>query len=199
VSVDGVPRPVPEAGIALPPGRHTLRIEREGFFDVIREVRIGRGTTEIDAVLLPKPSYLADYVASAERTRTLAYITGGTGLAVLAAGGGFLMWNQGRKNEAEKAFDDFTRDIAAQPGGTCNDPECEATLNLLFEDLETKRKRDIYGWIAVGAGGTAFATGALLYLLGDDPRRYDPSPESDVFGGVSLRVGPATLALSGTF
>lgn len=197
VEVDGVPQSNPAAGIRLPQGNHVVRVQRAGFFDVARQVHVDAGAAHtLEAKLLPTPDYWADYVASAQRTRTVAYVLGGSGALALAVSGGYLLWNQGQKRDAERAFDEHVERY--ERPGTCN-ATCMETSEILIEDLDAKRARDIYGWVGLGVGAAALGTGVLLYGLGDDPARYDPGAESDVFGGLSLTVGAAGLIASGRF
>jgi hypothetical protein len=46
-------------------------------------------------------------------------------------------------------------------------------------------------------GGAALSTGVVLWLTGKDAHRYEPKPESDVFGSLQLTpwFGPATAGL----
>lgn len=197
VEVDSVPQTNPDAGLLLPRGNHAVRVQRAGFFEVERQVQLAEGTTStLDVKLLPTPEYWADYVASSRRTRTIAYVLGGTGVLALAASGGYLLWNQGQKQDAERAVDEYLDEHEAS--GDCND-SCEETADILIDDLDAARKRDIYGWVGLGVGTTALAAGVLLYVLGDDPDRYEPGAESDVFGGLSLKLGPATVSAAGRF
>lgn len=199
VSIDGKPALAGSGGIGLPRGRHALRVQRAGFFDVNREVVLPPGSTVLDVRLLPTPEYLDHYIASARRQRTLAFVTGGSGLLVLLGGGAFLFWNQGQKNDAKRAFDDFAHEVEQKPGQQCDSSECDAKLGILLESLEEKRNRDLYGWLGIGVGGAALGVGTLLYLLGDDPNRYETTPESDVFGSLKLRLDARTLSVSGAY
>lgn len=199
VSVDGKPTLAGPSGLSLPRGRHSLTVERAGFYEVRREVLLPAGPTVLDIRLLPTPEYLDRYSAGAKRQRTLSFITGGSGLLLMAGGGTFLLWNQGEKNRAKGDFDDFVSEVERSPGGKCDSPECEAELGILLDSLEQKRDRDLYGWLGVGVGAAALSVGTLLYLLGDEPSRYDPGPESDVFGSLKLHFDARALTLSGHY
>jgi hypothetical protein len=199
VTIDGQPRLDHALGIALPLGRHTVRVQRAGFFDVVRDVEVKAGDNLVDATLLPTPDYLGDYVSRNRSQRTWSYVALAGGGALAAGGGAYLIWNQGPKDEAKKAFDDYAASVRATPSGQCPDDACETTLGILTEDLEAKRQRDVYGWVAVGVGAVAIASGAVLFALADDPARYEPRPESDLFGALRLSVGLQAVELSGAF
>lgn len=203
VSVDGKPRLDHARGLPLPIGRHQLKVERAGFFDLKRELIVQPGTNELDVALLPTADYLGDYVARARAQRTWSYIALGAGALTAGAGGVYLIWNQGQKNDAEESFDQLATEIESSPSGTCQGSQCDR-LELLLDDLDSKRGRDLYGWLAVGIGGAAVGTGVLLYALGDDPSRYEPNPESDVFGSLGLDllrvyVGLQSLSVTASF
>lgn len=198
VSVDGEPRLDYVRGMRLPVGRHALRVERAGFFDVQREVFVRPGVNRVDTTLVPRAQYLGDYVARASKQRTLSYVVFGAGALTAAAGGGLLIWNQGKKNDAGERFDAFVAATRDTPSGRCENETCEKMLKILLDDLDAKRRRDAYGWLGVAAGAVAVGASVVLFVLGDDPARYEPSPESNVFA-LSLRIGPTAAGLSGTF
>ena len=178
---------------------HHLRVERAGFFDVEREVLISRGTNTIDATLLPTPEYLDEYEGRARSQQTWSYITLGAGALVAAGSAAFLLWNQGEKDDAERRFDDYADSVQSSPSGRCPDDACATKLEVLADDLDDKQRRDIFGWVGVGVGAAGVAAGTLLYVLGDDPDRYETAPESDLFGSLSFAVTPSAVRLGGRF
>ena len=196
VTVNGEPRLDHTLGLRLPLGRHAIRVQRAGFFDVQRDITVLPGQQSVDVTLLPTADYLNDYVTRASTQRTWSYLTLGTGALLTAGSGAFLLWNQGQKNEAESEFDAFADGVEAEGG--CTD-SCEQTLGILVDELESRRDRDVYGFVGVGVGAATLAVGALLYVFGADPHRYDPKPESNVFGSLGLRVMPAGVELSSVF
>jgi hypothetical protein len=199
VTVDGRARLDHTLGLRLPLGRHSLRIQRAGFFDVDREVWVRPGNQTLDVILLPTPVYLADYVAGAERQRFWSYVSLGGGALIAGASAGFLIWNQGEKNEAERAFDDYADDVADSPTGSCTTDACESELDRLVDELDARRKRDVFGWVGVGVGAVAVGTGIFLFVTGPDPGRYDPKQDSDLFGGLAFGVRGTRVEASGTF
>jgi hypothetical protein len=199
VSVDGQARLDHTLGLRLPVGRHRLLIQRAGFFDVQREVWVRPGNQALDVTLLPTPAYLADYVGAAKQQRFWSYVALGSGALVTTASAGFLLWNQGEKNEAKRAFDTRANEVANGPTGACTNELCERELGILVDELDARRKRDVFGWVGVGVGALALGTGVVLFATGRDPGRYDPKPESDVFGKLAFGVRGPQLELSGAF
>lgn len=199
VEVDGQPRLDHARGLRLPLGRHRLRFQRAGFFEVEREVRVRPGEQHLDISLLPTPAYLADYVQSARRQRLWSYVALGGGALLAGSGGAFLLWNQGRKQDAKREFEAFAAEIAASPSGECADPECERTLGILVDELDRRRSRDVFGWVSLSVGAAALGTGFVLLARSPDPRRYEPKPESDVFAGLRVDVTASAIAVSGHF
>lgn len=193
VTVDGQPRLDHTLGLRLPLGRHSLRIQRAGFFDVDREVWVRAGQQSLDVTLLPTPAHLDEYVSSAKNQRFWSYVALAGGGLVTAGSAGFLIWNQGQKNEAERDFDEFASEVESLPNGTCDTDLCEEKLGILADELDARRQRDVYGWIGVGVGAVSLGLGAFLLVRSPDPGRYDPKPESDVFGALELRLHGSTL------
>ena len=199
VTIDGKPTVDHVSGIPLPRGRHYVRVERAGFFDVDRQVTVAAGPNTVEIQLLPTPEHLGSYVARAERQRLWSYIAAGTGVLIAGGSTAYLLWNQGEKNEAEQKFNDYAESIKKGDTGACMDSTCEKTLAILTDDLEAKRARDVYGWVGLGVGLAAIGTGVLLLITGDDPGRYDPKPDSDVFGSLRVNASVGSASVSGSF
>jgi hypothetical protein len=199
VAVDGEPRLDHRHGLRLPRGRHTLRFQRAGFVEVEREVWVRPGQQSLQVSLLPTARYLNDYVRSANQQRLWSYIAFGSGALIAGGSAGFLLWNDGQKREAQREFEAFAGDVAASPAGKCPDDACVEQLGILVDELDARRQRDVLGWAGLSIGAAALGTGAFLFLSGPDPHRYEPKPESDVFGRLELRAGPRGLSMRGTF
>ncbi|HMJ13091.1 MAG TPA: PEGA domain-containing protein [Polyangiaceae bacterium] len=189
VFVDTVPRGTYAAPLQLPPGKHSIRVERAGFFPFQREIEIPeRGRLEVPIDLQPTPEKRASYRSAATTQRTLGFIGLATGAALAAGGTGFLIYNQGQKNDAKDAFD--TADLNT-PGGECypgtdgrtavSTPTCVEELRIRLDNLEEARGHDKFGWIGVGVGAAVLGTGAILLLTANDPDRYEPKSDSNVF------------------
>jgi len=183
--------------VVLPIGRHQLRVQRHGFIDYAREVSIGPGLTATRVELLPDAEYLDNYRRKAKRMRTLGWTGVGVGTGVAAAAAAFLVYNSAEQRRAQDEFDAFADDVRRDElSRACSDRDCEAELRALAKDVDDVRARAGLGWIGVGVGGAAVVAGVALLLTGDDPKRYDPGPESDVFAKWSFEWTPRSLAVS---
>jgi len=68
----------------LPRGLHTVRVRRWGFVDWTRTITLRPGFPETIVVQLkPTPEHALELARAARKRRTLAYVIGGTGLALL--------------------------------------------------------------------------------------------------------------------
>lgn len=213
VFVDGVPRGSYARPLALPAGEHVLRVERAEFFPFEREIDVPRGgRLEVPIDLQPTPKKRADYRSSAIAQRTWGTVSLVAGAAIAAGSAGFLVYNQAKKNDAQRDFDNADLNT---PGGECypgaggkapvSTNACLAELDIRLQALEDARSRDKFGWLGVGVGAAALGTGLALLLTSSDPDRYEPKAESDVFA--KARVLPLAwlspvgsgLGLAGSF
>lgn len=191
VFVDGAVVNEALRGVSLPAGAHRLRVERDGFVPSERTIVVPRASEAVvEVALAPTAAHRADVAAAASSRRSWALGLGAGGALVAGASLGFLAWNGGKISDAQGAFD---RALAeAQPEcGARQTAQCEELSNIAAireSDLSHKKDRQVFGWVGLGVGVAALGTGAALWLTGKDPRRYDPKPESDVFG--SLEVTP---------
>jgi hypothetical protein len=184
----------------VPHGEHVLRVERAGFLPFERTVNVPRGSSTLVRVELePTPETRAAYVDRTTGQRTWGWVAVGGGAVIALGGAGFLIWNGAKESDAEKDFD--TEADKHEPGGECDaatgnqTDECKKRLELALADLEDVRAREKFGWIGLGVGAAAAAFGAFLLISNDDPERYEPSRESDVFG--RLRVAPVGWTAKG--
>jgi tetratricopeptide (TPR) repeat protein len=177
------------AGIALPAGEHRLRVERAGFVTVDRTVLVPRASSAVvDVTLEPTADYRADFVDAASSRRAWALGVGIGGAVLGGASVGYLVYNGNQVSEAEDDFDEALAqaDAACNPSATNQCDELTTIAAIREDDLGTKRTRQTFGWIGAGVGAAALGTGIVLWVTGDDPHRYDPRPESDVFGALDV-------------
>jgi len=157
------------------------------------------GPQSLDIPLLPTPAYLDDYVRSAKTQRFWGFVALGGGAVIGGTSAAFLLWNQGQKHDAERDFNAFADEVANMPTHECPDDACDRKLGILVDELDARRKRDVYGWVGVAIGAASLGTGVVLLARAPNPHRYEPKPESDVFGALELDVRPSGLSLHGNF
>jgi tetratricopeptide (TPR) repeat protein len=197
ISIDGRSRGPYLGALLLAPGPHRLRVERAGFAPVERQVSVAaRGTTSLRVELDPTPETRAAYVSKANTFRTLGWI-GVAGGAALAGGGiAFLVYNQGPKEDARRAVEEFNATTAE--GEPCNvdtpgfeSDVCSREQKRVEEDQDSAYARDAFGWVGVGVGAAMAGTGVVLLLVGDDPGRYDrPASGWDAVAARPRRPAP---------
>ncbi len=214
VFINDVPRGPYAAAYVLPAGKHKLRVERSGFFPVEREVLVPAiGVETVKVELEPTPDFRADYRESALDRRLVGWLVLGSGAVVVGASAGFLIWNQGRLNDAQAIIDEsgalLDEGARCEPGVPttmedqkfCMDAGIRSQAAL--DNKDTANARSIVGWTVLGVGAVGAGIGTVLLLTNDDPGRYEPRPESDVFGGlrpgVAVGRGQLSLGVSGHF
>lgn len=192
IAIDGVPRGGYAGPLRLPQGQHVLRVERAGFTPLERKVTVPKGgSTRVAIELQPTAEYRANYRSRTVSQRTWGYLSLGTGAALAAAGVAFVFVNQSAEDDKKAEFD--KQAARNGPGGDCDKDAGEQTatcvnqLKRALSDLEDVRSREKFGWIGAGVGAAVAGLGVVLLVTNDDPSRYEPRPESDVFGRLRLR------------
>ncbi|MDX2054887.1 MAG: PEGA domain-containing protein [Polyangiaceae bacterium] len=198
IFVDGRPQGTYRSALQLPKGSHRLRVERANFFPYERTIVVPAGMpTRLNVELQPTTEYRAAYADKTNSQRTWGWVSVGAGAAFMAGSTGFLVWNNAEENDAQDKFDA----IAAR--GNCRDrmdvsqDVCITEVNLALGHVQDAQARTKFGWIGLGTGAAITGLGAFLLLSNDDPNRYEPKPESDVFGGVT--ASPVAWASPGNW
>jgi hypothetical protein len=191
VYVDGEARGAYSGPLRLAPGAHRIRVERAHFLPFQRVVTVPKAANaSVTIELEPTPEKRAEYRSATVAQRTWGFVTTGAGAAVTLGSVGFLIWNAAEESDAADRFD--AEAAKQEPGGECDraggmqTDACLQALELALEDLDSVRSREKFGWIGAGVGVAATALGVTLLLTNDDPDRYEPRPESDVFGRLEL-------------
>ncbi|MGC4088077.1 MAG: PEGA domain-containing protein [Polyangiaceae bacterium] len=209
VFVDGESRGQYQTPLMLAAGEHFARIERADFYPVERRVMVpAKGKVTVLVDLEPTPEKRARYRSATVTRRTWGYVASGAGLLIAGSAVGFLVWNSGEKDDKKYLYD---RQAARfNPGEECDragvqPATCVSELNLALDNLDKARSRDVFGYIGLAAGGAVLGTGLVLLLGNDDPNRYEPKAESDVFSNVKvtpsawITPGSSGVGLAGTF
>lgn len=198
VFIDGRSRGVYAEPIRLPPGRHQLRVERGDFMPVEREVTLVPNQQVMVTVQLePTPAKRTEYTESARAQHTWGWVTLSAGAAIGVGSGVFLLINRGRESDQRDKIDELSSRDECDGLSPQFDPACRTELNLEIDDLDAILAQNTYGWVGVGVGAAAIVAGTVILATADDPDRYEPSDESDVFSGV--RIIPHGWASAGGF
>lgn len=180
-SIDGKFRGAYVEPVVLAAGPHDLVVTRPGFEPVSRSVEVGRAgtTTQVRVQLEPTPQYRMDYQRKANLFRSWGWVGVIGGSAAVGVGTGYLIWNKGKKDDAlsdaDLAKSNRDRKVGVCATGTQqgNPDECNRQVDVALEIYDNARSRDVFGWVTVGVGAAALATGTVLLLTGDDPHRYE--------------------------
>lgn len=214
VSVDERLRPGWAAGLRLPPGPHRVRIERGGFRPYEGQVDLPDGEPlRLTIRLEPTAETLAEQTEKARFWRKIAWGSMIGGAVIAGAGGGYALYANGKRSDAQGELDRYLASrtpenqanggvvcvIGSTPvkdGNLCN--EFDQELQGQVSSWNTKRT---LGFVGLGVGAAALATGIVLYATGDDPGKPTDAPHPYGLRPSSLRfaVGPGSALLSGQF
>lgn len=178
ILVDGQPVELSSSGapLRLDPGKHTYRVEHDGYRPVSRELILfeGQRFLQLSVALepladAPDPKPQAPAMETYRPVPALTYVLAGVGVAGAAS---FAVWGTVGRSEQ----DDLEQ--------TCR-PRCRDS------DLAGVRTKYLIADISLGVGAAAFVGAALTYLLRPTKERpvvvsVEPS-RTGVYGTVSFR------------
>jgi hypothetical protein len=154
----------PMAALEMAAGLHTLSIEKEGFVVYKQDIQIAeKQTLAVTAMLNPSAEFKRSYRERADFVRTMAWLSTGLGVAALAGGGYF--------------FYDGMQRASTLDAKTRLYNSAEYQLSAEYESIQSERQAlATVDAVTLGSAGVAVAavtSGMLLFLLGDDPGRYE--------------------------
>lgn len=203
VTLDGERVGLYASPIALAPGPHTILIERWGYLATEVELEVPKGETLTQVVSLePTPETIEAHDASVTDYRIAAWSTLGAGVALIGAGVGYTIYNEGVRADKE---DEFESQLA--PGERCSmaglgDPYCVG----LAEDVDASGARRPIGYALMGAGAASAIASIVIFAVMPDPDRFRHELDEDaeqVFGSVqptwSLTPNAATFGVVNRF
>jgi hypothetical protein len=199
VLVDGRSQGVYAAPLRLAPGPHRLIVERGDFEPVERDVVIEPGRTlTVRLFLEPTPDYRARYVAHARSQRTWGLVSAIGGLVAASAGVVLVAYDAEQRSDGSSTLSSLQAQSAKNSNMACDPGQRASTYtqrcvvptaaaNAKIDDANT---RDYGGWAAVAVGAAGVALGVTLYVLSDDPHRFD---RRDPAPGASASRAPLSL------
>jgi len=213
LSIDQEPLRLYTGTLRLPKGPHHLHLEQAGYQPLDQEVTLdSQKPLLLTPYLLPTPEARKAHDDNLRFHRTWGWILTGAGAVVAGSGVVWLAANSSKKSDALATYnhwlDQLPPNIPSEPicktmTGSGNAVECNAEVDNAKEAYDSAKAKDIPGYIAVGVGGAALATGVVLLLTGESANRYDPPAKAakSKAPAWSLASGPGQfgLALSSTF
>lgn len=191
--------------LELSMGAHEVLVEKSGFLTFARTIDVAPNQASVETVtLVPSDAFIEDYRAQAVAMRTAAWTTAGSGAALLVAGAILRMVGDAR-------FDDLVNkgyltqqasicmaqnpnyngsDFCATPAGNAND-----ALGTL-DSIETQDT------VALGlliGGGVSVVVSTVLFVVGEDPARYEVYGTAGASPSARLQWGPRGGAFALTF
>lgn len=197
-----------QSRLPIAAGPHLLTVEKEGFSQVKKEVRVSADQVSDEFVrLVPSPDMAEQYEARAARFRVLAWTATGIGVAGLAAfvTGTVMADSTFGDPSTEGSFayhkTKLAEGVEAEPGcetSVTSPPACDhrnsaTQLKAKVETFQT------VSWIGLAAAGAGAIGATVLFVVGDQPGRYEAYRQKT--GVVSMRLSPAPggVVLSGSF
>ena len=176
--------------LSLAGGTHTVGIEKQGFIHFAQDVLVTEDhRSSIVARLEPSAEFIRAYEARASRLRMGAYVAAGAG--VLVSGLGIAM--VAIASDQATALNRETQAYNLQASRTSARHE---ELGRWARDIGTLESLIIPTFL-VGVG--AAATGALMWILGPDPDRYEAQTYVEPGVSAELQIIPGGVALRGRF
>jgi hypothetical protein len=175
-------------GQRLPIGPHRIEVRRWGFLPWTKDVTIShQRPTQLHAVLIPTLEFRQQYTSSANRERTLAYVTGATGLAAAASAVVLFVYGSQRFDVWQAQRDQLLADIE-----TGTDQEGSRSRMLQLADDEAKIQRtDAAAFALALLGGAMLATATSLFIWGKSPDRFTPGPRNVAKNGLTHNLSIA--------
>lgn len=188
-----------DGSVALPPGRHALRVEREAFLPVVRAVDLPLGqVTRLDLRLEPTPAYRDAVTGRARQMRTLGWVGVGAGAALLVGGG---LWLGVAASQYADSSDTRTANLATLDQCTAGTIACpDARSSALFAEnaaidgrIDGELTATVVSGALTGVGLVGLVTGIVLLFNAPPGDRFERAPTW------YLGVGPGGLGASGSF
>lgn len=187
-----------QARVPVAAGPHLLTIEKEGFSQVKKEVRVSPDQVSDEYIrMVPSPDMAESYEAKATRFRVLAWVS--TGVAVAGVGAfvaGTVVAN-GTYGDAQ-TVNSFAwhRALLAQGIETDSTGDHRAEAGRLKSQIETMQT---ISWIGLGAAGAGAVAATVLFVVGDPPGRYEAYRQKTGVVSMSLTPTPGGVVLTGAF
>lgn len=187
----------PLGSVTVAGGPHLLTLEKDGFVTWRKEIRIGAGQTlEETARLVPSPDFIEAWKKKHGALRIAAWSSSGVAAASLALG--VVMGLRAQAvygSEGAKGTFLYERRFVLEGVEVDESGNHREAATSLKAQVETARTLSIVG---LAVGGAALAGAVALWLLADDPHRYDGYQRAVQLTAL-VAPGQGGLALFGHF
>ncbi len=187
--------------VRLPRGPHRLRVASPGFVPFEQEVALAPSKdNRIEVVLEPTAETRRSHLSSARFHRTWGWTGLVGGLAVTAGGAVLALIGGSEKSEGQHQLDainakfdnseppcDYRSGYASQQYSPV---VCNQTISDAQGKVDAGNTLSTLGFIGMGVGGAAVATGLVLLLTGNDPHKYEHPPVRSSRAGASFALVP---------
>lgn len=181
-------------------GAHELLIEKEGFLTYAKTVDVPPNQAVVEPVsMVPSQAFIDDYASRNRIVRGSAWATAGLGAALLGTGLALKLISDAR-------FDDqVTRGHLTQNSSVCSaqNPNyngsdyCPTPVGYANDVIGTLDSIETQDSIALGAvitGAVSAVASAVLFLMSEDPDRYE-SYGTTALNGVAVTPEGASVVL----
>lgn len=153
--------------LQVPGGPHVLRIEKEGFTSVQKQVKVAPDQVTEEAVrLMPSPDFIDGYEKKQWGLRIGAFIAAGVAVAGIATFG--IMQGQAQSSYGDPSQPNSFAGLRSSLV-SMEDPE----VRKKAEDLRNKINSQLaISYVAGGLGLAGAVTATVLFLIGEDPNKY---------------------------
>ena len=185
LSIDREPLRLYAGTLRLPRGPHHVHLEQAGYQPFDQDVTLeSNKPLLLTPYLLPTPEARKAHNDNVRMHRTWGWILTGAGAAIAGGGVVWLAFNSSKKSDALSTYNQKVDNQATKmpKGSDCdtagggNFEQCNLEVEEAKSAYDSAKSRDIPGYIALGVGGAALATGVVLLLTGENPHRFD-APE----------------------
>ena len=167
------------APVRLPKGPHRVRVAAAGFMPLERDITLDGGKNNVlSEKLEPTPETRAAHDSNASLHRTWGWIGIGAGALIAGSGVALAAVSSSTKNQARKdlnaANDAQNQDLPPHcdfQNGT-DQQLCLDDINAAQSDYDAAKTRELIGFVGIGVGAAAIATGVIVLLTGPGADEY---------------------------
>lgn len=155
--------------LQVPGGPHVIRVEKEGFTAVQKQVRVTPDQVVEETIrLMPSPDFIDAYERKQWALRIGAFTALGVAVAGFATFG--IMQGQARDQYGTGAVGETNTFLSAR--GALISEENEANRTAAENIASEIRTKLLVSYVGIGFGLAATVTTFVLFLVGEDPNRY---------------------------